>query len=626
MSPCTRSKSLPIGASCFDLSLSFSNFVSQFRPNREISQNFEFKLSASLSVLPPFASYDLLCIEGLGRALNAFRSVGTSPTFKLLPPKETIVVEPSVVGVRQYVVCAVLRNITFTQQSYDSFIDLQDKLHRNICRNRTLASIGTHDMDTIQGPYVYRAEKPEDIKFVPLTEKDGQKSVDARQLMVDLEQHAQLKNYLHIIREKPLYPVLRDAKGVVLSLPPIINGNHSKITLNTKNVFIEVTALDMTKARVVLDTVVTMFSEHCSPAFEVEQVNVVIKGEAEKKEVYPNWDYPTINASVQYINSAIGLNLTAEEMVVLLAKMSVVGTVIDGGKQIAVKIPPTRSDIMHECDIMEDVAIAYGFNNLKRMAPKTVGEGKQLPVNKLTDSLRVEIAQQGFLEMLSFILSTKADNYENMNLPESKAAEEAVELSNPKGNIQICRTSMLPGLLKSLSFNKGAEMPVKVFEIGDIVLRDATTDVGARNQRQLAAVYMNNLSSGFEQIHGLLDRVMLSLNVESEFVLEQRKERQLKQEAEEKAQASKKGNKKDDKQDDKKEEKKKKKVEGLVNPIGVYTIAEASDPSFLPGRCVRIIYNNKPIGTFGVIHPVVLEKFHLICPVSALVMDVEPFL
>jgi phenylalanyl-tRNA synthetase beta chain len=505
------------------------------------------------------------------------------PKFKLTPPKETIVVEPSVLGVRPFVVCAVLRNITFTKQSYDSFIDLQEKLHRNICRLRTLASIGTHDLDTIQGPFVYRAEKPEDIKFAPL---DNTAVVNGHQLMEQLDKHAQLSKFLHIIRDKPLYPVVRDSKSTVLSLPPIINGDHSKITLNTKNVFIEVTAVDMTKARVVLDTVVTMFSEHCAPQFEIEQVTVVTKsadGGADSTAVYPLHDQPTLTCSVDYINGAIGIKATAEEMVVFCARMGV-EAVKTSEKSLSVKIPPTRSDIMHECDVMEDVAIAYGFNKLKKMAPKTVGEGKQLPINKLSDSLRLEIAQAGYLEMLSFILSTKADNYKNLNLPESSCAKEAVELSNPKGNIQICRTSMLPGLFNSLAHNKGAVMPIQIFEIGDVVFRDTTSDVGAINVRQLAAVYQNKKTAGFEEIHGLLDRIMLCLNVDC-------------------------------------------KGWSKGKPKGrEYTIVEASHPTFFPGRCANIVLDGKVIGTFGVVHPTVLENFRLSCPASALIMHLEPFL
>lgn len=62
-----------------------------------------------------------------------------------------------------------------------------------------------------------------------------------------LQTHAQLKQYLHIIKDSPVYPIITDSKGRVLSMPPIINGDHSKITLNTKNVFIECTATDLTK-------------------------------------------------------------------------------------------------------------------------------------------------------------------------------------------------------------------------------------------------------------------------------------------------------------------------------------------------------------------------------------------
>lgn len=498
-----------------------------------------------------------------------------------------MIVEPSVVGVREFVVCAVLRNITFNQQSYDSFIDLQEKLHRNICRLRTLASIGTHDLDTVQGPFVYRAEKPENIKFAPLT--DASKVVDGRELMTALESHQQLSKFLHIIREKPTYPVVRDAKGVVLSLPPIINGDHSKITLNTKNVFIEVTAVDITKARVVLDTVVTMFSEHCSEKFTVEPVTIITKKAdgTQSSEVHPRWDQTTLQCSVKYINGAIGINESAEKIAALLAKMSVPAKV-ESPEIISVPIPITRSDIMHECDIMEDVAIAYGFNNLKKVTPATVSEGKELPVNKLVDALRHEIAQQGYLEMLGFVLSTKADNYKKLNLPEERAAEEAVELLNPTGNIQICRTSMLPGLLNSVAHNKGAEMPIQIFEIGDIVLRDPQSDVGAKNVRQLAALYVNKSGAGFEVIHGLLDRIMLSLNVRNKHWA---------------------------------------KVRSAASKSTLeYTIAETSNPSFLPGRCAKVLVNDKEVGVFGILHPEVMENFRINCPASALIMSIEPFL
>lgn len=75
---------------------------------------------------------------------------------------------------------AILRNVKFTQERYESFIALQDKLHQNLARQRTLVAIGTHDLDTIEGPFTYEALPPEKINFVPLNQK---KSLNAVELM-----------------------------------------------------------------------------------------------------------------------------------------------------------------------------------------------------------------------------------------------------------------------------------------------------------------------------------------------------------------------------------------------------------------------------------------------------------
>jgi phenylalanyl-tRNA synthetase beta chain len=128
-----------------------------------------------------------------------------------------------------------------------------------------LVAIGTHDYDTIEGPFTYEALTPEEIKFAPLNQE---KEFTGTELMKFYENDNHLKKYLHIIRDKPRYPIIYDKNRQVLSLPPIINSNHSKITLKTKNVFIECTATDLTKAKVVLNTMVSMFSEYCSAPFQ----------------------------------------------------------------------------------------------------------------------------------------------------------------------------------------------------------------------------------------------------------------------------------------------------------------------------------------------------------------------
>jgi phenylalanyl-tRNA synthetase beta chain len=175
----------------------------------------------------------------------------------------------------------VLRNITFTQERYDSFIALQDKLHQNLARQRTLVSIGTHDLDTLQGPFTYEALPPEQIEFVPLNQS---KKMNAVELMKFYEVTAlvekvllrcadcfqndkHLNRYLHIIRDSSVYPVIYDSNRTVCSLPPIINGDHSKISTKTKNVFIEITAVDKTKVEVVNNILVAMFSQYTEDQF-----------------------------------------------------------------------------------------------------------------------------------------------------------------------------------------------------------------------------------------------------------------------------------------------------------------------------------------------------------------------
>lgn len=186
-------------------------------------------------------------------------------------------------SVRPVVVCAILRGLKFNADSYKSFIDLQEKLHHNICRRRTLASIGTHDLDSIEGPFSYEAIPPSDFKFIPLrqtVEVDGHGMMELLEKVFSLtngtngSQDEHLKDFLHLIRDKPAYPVILDAKRRVLSVPPIINGEHSKITLDTRNVLIEVTGIDKTKVSIVLDMVCTMFSVYCEDKFVVEQVEV----------------------------------------------------------------------------------------------------------------------------------------------------------------------------------------------------------------------------------------------------------------------------------------------------------------------------------------------------------------
>ena len=124
-----------------------------------------------------------------------------------------------------------------------------------------------------------------------------------------------------------------------------------------------------------------------------------------------------------------------------------------------VKIPPTRRDVIHDCDVYEDAAIAYGYNNIARTLPNTLTIASELPLNKLTDQLRREMGFMGFTEAVPFVLCSKED----VSVKIRKPLTTAVQISNPKAlEFQVARTTLLPGLLKTIVANKHYPLPIKV--------------------------------------------------------------------------------------------------------------------------------------------------------------------
>lgn len=144
----------------------------------------------------PANRYDLLCIEGLARSLRVFLGKDKHVDYSLAEPavRQRLVITEETAEVRPFAVAAVLRGVTISPAAYASFIDLQEQLHRNLCRKRTLVAIGTHDLDTVQGPFSYTAEFPNEIKFKPLRSKEA-REYTADELMKEYATDLQLKAY-----------------------------------------------------------------------------------------------------------------------------------------------------------------------------------------------------------------------------------------------------------------------------------------------------------------------------------------------------------------------------------------------------------------------------------------------
>eukprot|EP00668_Euglena_longa_P048415 GGOE01065483.1.p1 GENE.GGOE01065483.1~~GGOE01065483.1.p1 ORF type:complete len:603 (+),score=167.74 GGOE01065483.1:166-1809(+) len=519
----------------------------------------------------PANRYDLLSVESFAVALRVFMGVMPPPHYRLVGEQHVMKVSASVKGVRPFVVCAVLRNMHFTKTSYDSFIDLQDKLHQNLCRKRTLVSVGTHDLDTVKGPFKYDAVPRKDITFVPLKEEEP---LNGEDFIEHYQKDLRLCKYLHMIENEPNFPLVRDSNDVVMSLPPIINSRHSQISLETKNVFIEATAMDEYKAVVTVNQIVAAFSYYCQDQFTVEPV--LVQYEDGQEVVTPDLSVKEMECKVDWMNRSVGIESTAEAIAQSLTKMLLTAEVKDSNT-ISVKVPPTRSDILHEVDVMEDVAIAYGYDNIVKKAPPTLSVGKQEPTSKLSHMVRLEFAQAGFNEVLTLSLASYDDCFTKLRKEVDRSL--AVSIANPQTlEFQMCRLSLLPGLLKSVAASIATPVPIKLFEVNDVVLQDSSRDTGTRNERHAAAVYCSTVS-GLETIHGLTDHIMQMLECPPKCT---------------------------------------------ANPEG-YHIRPSEDSTFFTGRQAEVYRGDVKIGIFGIVHPLVLKAFGITMPLSAVELNLQPF-
>jgi phenylalanyl-tRNA synthetase beta chain len=440
---------------CFEFGIELDEITSE----REIFQNEQKKENKDLSsdvlykIEVPANRYDLLCLEGLAMSLRVFLGKSKIPKYTLSPSKEELIVDKSVLNIRPFGLAAILRNISFTEESLIGFMELQDKLHQNICRGRTLVSMGTHDLDTVKGPFHYRTYHRDSFEFVPLNRTE---KFTGTSLLSHLAADPKLKHYVPLLANEEYLPVFLDSNGVVMSLPPLINSEHSKLKISTKNVIIDITAKDLTKASIVLNTLVTMFSIYCASPFSVESVKVVSPDG--KYSDYPKLEPRLFNTDKSYLNRIAGLDLSVEEMSSLLLRMGLNST--HEGDQIKVEAPVTRSDILHACDIAEDLAISFGYNNIVKRKLTTVCNGTQQPINKLTDLIRLEMSMSGYIECLTMALMSTEDVFTNMLEEATKEKlSNAVQIFKSKcPEFQVFRTSLIPCILKTIEANKANQV------------------------------------------------------------------------------------------------------------------------------------------------------------------------
>ncbi len=202
---------------------------------------------------------------GIARAVKGLLGVETGiPEFKLSGRSGcAIKVDMSTRQVRPYIVSLVARNRKLDDETIKQLIAMQEDLQNVIGRRRLKASIGIHDLDAIKFPVTYTTVQ-EDFSFTPLGDSDNH---TIRHILKEFDVG---KQYGYILQKSNAYPIIQDAENNVLSFPPIVNGNLTRIGTATKNLFVEVTANNLEVAEDVLSVMATALYD---AGFEIQTVS-----------------------------------------------------------------------------------------------------------------------------------------------------------------------------------------------------------------------------------------------------------------------------------------------------------------------------------------------------------------
>lgn len=427
---------------------------------------------------------DLTSVEGIARASRAFFEfeIGLK-NYNIEKSDIEMNVDSSVKKVRPFVVTSLIKNITMTDRLIKSLMDLQEKLHLGIGRNRKKVAIGVHDFDAVKPPFTYKAVDPDSVEFIPLNKSE---SMTLNQI---LKYHEKGVAYAYILNGFDKHPLIVDVNNNVLSYPPIINGTLTEVTPFTKNLFIDVTGTDKKAINYVLNIITTALAERNGKIFS-------IKINDEGKTLFtPDLKPSKRRLSLEYVNLILGTNLNGKDVIFYLKKMGY--NAIEKKNKIEVEIPAWRADILHNIDIVEDVAVGYGYDKFKTDFPKALTFGRTLPNYELHESFRKIMIGLGFNEVTTFTISNDKDEFVKMGLDTSKR----VEISNPIGEEYSClRTSLIPSLLKILNENKHHPLPQQIFELGIIVNKDF------KNQNNLAFVKID-AKAGFTECKSFADAI-----------------------------------------------------------------------------------------------------------------------
>jgi len=433
---------------------------------------------------PDFSTY-----YGISRALNGLlgKEVGI-PKFKLIENRKNFInVDSSVSNIRPYIASIVGRGHKLNDKTIKQIVSMQEDLHNGIGRKRSKASIGLHNLDTIEFPLDYTT-RPGNLSFTPL---DYTSSLTLSEVLEKTESGKKFRELLL----GSIYPVLMDSRRNLLSFPPVINAEYTRIKGGVKNLLVEVTGVDKTTVDKVLANIAATLADI---GFSLE--TVTINQDNNTTTSFNSMENTRLdNIKTDYINKKLGLSLSNEDVILCLRKSRLDAKVTDASN-INCMIPSYRIDIFNPMDIVEEVAIGYGIYNMEPTLPEFTLYGNKSRQNHYFDKIRQALVGMGLIENINFILSNKDIHLRRMKIEKS----DFFTVNNSKSEEHdILRRSLLPSLLFSLSKNIHEEYPQKLFEIGQVFVPEQEN---SEKWNLCCATAFNGVT--FTEIRGILQTLM----------------------------------------------------------------------------------------------------------------------
>jgi phenylalanyl-tRNA synthetase beta chain len=446
---------------------------------------------------------DLWCVEGIARHLRPVKT--SKPSRKPARPSSAhhIKVTADVRQVRPYIGACVARNVGVTDTLLTQFIQTQEKLAELYGRRRQTVSIGLYPLQKIVFPVSYTTSAPDEASFVPL---GVDRTMTLREI---LAQHPKGMAYGKIIAESPRYPLLVDARGEILSFPPIINSQAlGAVAVGDDDLLVEVTGTDL---RMVVLAVNIWAANLADRGARVEPVTIDYPWATTmgRKVVTPKEIAKAVAVPLSLIEQVLGESIRLPEAGRLLTGYG--HRVAGAGSLLKVTPPAHRDDILHPIDIVEDIAIARGYDSFAPEMPSQFTVGVLSGVERYADRVRELLTGLGFQETMDNILTSRQEVLDRVG--NRTAGDGLVEVDNPMvETFAVLRPHLLASLLRVEAASSKAVYPHRVFEVGEAAIIDPASEVGCRTDMR-AAVLIAHAEAAFSEAHAALENLCYALDV-----------------------------------------------------------------------------------------------------------------